>query len=138
MEVLRSVFASHLSHKVLTSRVQFTASTAHLRGLIHLHLGASDLAKDAFVEALSRDVKCFESFEILVGGEMMTSEEGQSSILSVVASADLERDRMGVYPRTRISSANWGRCRFRQDDVHRPSEEGQLITPLFSVSADYI
>lgn len=55
---------------------QFTASTAHLRGLIHLHLGASDLAKEAFMEALSRDVKCFESFEVLVGGEMMSSEEG--------------------------------------------------------------
>lgn len=55
--------------------IKFTASTAHLRGLIHLHLGASDLAKDSFIEALSRDVKCFESFEILVGGEMMTSEE---------------------------------------------------------------
>lgn len=64
-------------------RAQLTASTAHLRGLIHLHLGATELAKDAFVEALSRDVKCFESFEMLVGSEMMSSEEGQSSALSI-------------------------------------------------------
>lgn len=56
---------------------QLTASTAHLRGLIYLHLGASDLAKEAFVEALTRDVKCFESFQAIVGGEMMTSEEGE-------------------------------------------------------------
>ncbi|KAK4700979.1 anaphase-promoting complex subunit 6, partial [Phenoliferia sp. Uapishka_3] len=55
--------------------VKLTASTAHLRGLIHLHLGATDLAKDSFVEALSRDVKCFESFEMLVGSEMMSSDE---------------------------------------------------------------
>lgn len=37
---------------------------------------ANELAKEAFMEALSRDVKCFESFEMLVGGEMMSSEEG--------------------------------------------------------------
>ncbi|KAI5474174.1 cell division control protein Cdc16 [Pseudohyphozyma bogoriensis] len=55
--------------------IKLTASTAHLRGLIHLHLGATDLAKEAFVEALSRDVKCFESFEMLVGSEMMSAEE---------------------------------------------------------------
>lgn len=57
------------------NNLQLTASTAHLRGLIHLHQGANDLAKDAFVEALSRDVKCFESFEMLVSGEMMTHDE---------------------------------------------------------------
>jgi anaphase-promoting complex subunit 6 len=43
-------------------------------------LGAADLAKEAFMEALSRDVKCFESFETLVGGEMMSAEEGKSSL----------------------------------------------------------
>lgn len=61
----------------LTPLYQLTASTAHMRGVIHLHLGASDLAKDAFIEALTRDVKCFESFQALVGGEMMSSEEGE-------------------------------------------------------------
>ncbi|TNY24498.1 cell division control protein 16 [Rhodotorula diobovata] len=55
--------------------IKLTASAAHLRGLIHLHMKATDLAKEAFMEALSRDVKCFESFEMLVGGEMMSSEE---------------------------------------------------------------
>jgi anaphase-promoting complex subunit 6 len=57
---------------------QLTASTSHLRGLIHLHLGAADLAKEAFIEALSRDVKCFESFQVLVGSEMMSASEGSS------------------------------------------------------------
>jgi len=55
---------------------KLTASAAHLRGLIHMHLKATDLAKEAFMEALARDVKCFESFEMLVGSEMMSSEEG--------------------------------------------------------------
>ena len=41
-----------------------------------MHLKATDLAKEAFMEALARDVKCFESFEMLVGSEMMSSEEG--------------------------------------------------------------
>lgn len=30
------------------------------------------------MEALSRDVKCFEAFEMLVGGEMMSNDEGES------------------------------------------------------------
>ncbi|GEM06673.1 cell division control protein 16 [Rhodotorula toruloides] len=42
-----------------------TASAAHLRGLIHLHMKSNELAKEAFMEALTRDVKCFESFEML-------------------------------------------------------------------------
>jgi len=57
-------------------RSKLTASAAHLRGLIHMHLKATDLAKEAFMEALARDVKCFESFEMLVGSEMMSCEEG--------------------------------------------------------------
>lgn len=56
---------------------QLTASAAHLRGLIHLHMKANDLAKEAFMEALTRDVKCFEAFEMLVGGEMMSNDEGE-------------------------------------------------------------
>lgn len=48
---------------------------AHLRGLIHLQQGASNLAKDAFIEALLRDVKCFESYQMLVGSEMLTNDE---------------------------------------------------------------
>lgn len=48
-----------------------------MRGLIHLHMKANDLAKEAFMEALTRDVKCFEAFEMLVGGEMMSNDEGE-------------------------------------------------------------
>lgn len=51
------------------------ASMAHLRGLIHLHQGATELAKEAFIEALTRDVKCFESYQTLIGSELLTSDE---------------------------------------------------------------
>lgn len=45
-----------------------------------MHLKATDLAKEAFMEALTRDVKCFESYEMLVGSEMMTNDEGEPSV----------------------------------------------------------
>lgn len=49
----------------------------HLRGLIQLHLNASDRAKECFLEALSIDVKCYDSFEALVSGNMMSVREGE-------------------------------------------------------------
>ncbi|GAA5914858.1 hypothetical protein JCM6882_007823 [Rhodosporidiobolus microsporus] len=72
--------------------IKLTASAAHLRGLIHLHLKATDLAKEAFMEALSRDVKCFEAFEMLVGGEMMSSEEEWEFIQGLPFHAQTEED----------------------------------------------
>ncbi|GAA5828340.1 hypothetical protein JCM11251_006205 [Rhodosporidiobolus azoricus] len=72
--------------------IKLTASAAHLRGLIHLHLKATDLAKEAFMEALSRDVKCFEAFEMLVGGEMMSGEEEWEFIQGLPFHAQTEED----------------------------------------------
>ncbi|GAA6027906.1 hypothetical protein JCM8097_001775 [Rhodosporidiobolus ruineniae] len=72
--------------------IKLTASAAHLRGLIHLHLKATDLAKEAFMEALTRDVKCFEAFEMLVGGEMMSSEEEWDFIQGLPFHAQTEED----------------------------------------------
>lgn len=87
---------------------QLTASTAHLRGLIHLHLGAADLAKEAFIEALSRDVKCFESFQVLVGSEMMSSSEGAFFSHSENACcADLVPRRVGLHPRPPLLRPDW-------------------------------
>jgi hypothetical protein len=48
----------------------------NLRGLLMLKLNRGDQAKACFVEALALDVKCYDAFEQLVGGEMMTLEEG--------------------------------------------------------------
>jgi anaphase-promoting complex subunit 6 len=41
-----------------------------------------DKAKQCFMEALALDVKCYDAFEQLVSGEMMTPEEGLSSTTS--------------------------------------------------------
>jgi hypothetical protein len=48
----------------------------NLRGLLMLKLNRGDQAKACFTEALALDVKCYDAFEQLVGGEMMTLEEG--------------------------------------------------------------
>jgi len=48
----------------------------HLRGILMLKLNRGDQAKHCFMEALALDVKCYDAFEQLVSGEMMTPEEG--------------------------------------------------------------
>lgn len=48
----------------------------HLRGLLMLKLNRGDQAKNCFMEALALDVKCYEAFEQLISGEMMTPIEG--------------------------------------------------------------
>ena len=44
--------------------------------MVQLHLNATDRAKECFLEALSLDVKCYDSFEALVSGSMMDVNEG--------------------------------------------------------------
>ena len=44
-----------------------------------LKLNRGDQAKHCFMEALALDVKCYEAFEQLVSGEMMTPDEGTHS-----------------------------------------------------------
>lgn len=51
----------------------------HLRGLLMLKLNRGDQAKSCFMEALALDVKCYEAFEQLISGEMMTPDEGRYS-----------------------------------------------------------
>lgn len=41
-----------------------------------LKLNRSDQAKLCFLEALALDVKCYDSFEQLINGEMMSVDEG--------------------------------------------------------------
>ncbi|KAF7312234.1 TPR-REGION domain-containing protein [Mycena indigotica] len=55
--------------------IKIEASMCHLRGILMLKLNRGDQAKQCFMEALALDVKCFEAFEQLVSGEMMTPEE---------------------------------------------------------------
>jgi hypothetical protein len=53
----------------------------NLRGLLMLKLNRGDQAKRCFIEALELDVKCYDAFEQLVGGEMMTVDEGALPLL---------------------------------------------------------
>ncbi|KAJ3876094.1 cell division control protein 16 [Lentinula edodes] len=55
--------------------IKIEASMCHLRGLLMLKLNRGDQAKNCFMEALALDVKCYDAFEQLVSGEMMTPEE---------------------------------------------------------------
>lgn len=48
----------------------------HLRGLLMLKLNRSETAKECFMEALALDVKCFDAFDQLVSGQMMSPDEG--------------------------------------------------------------
>ena len=41
-----------------------------------LKLNRGDQAKQCFMEALALDVKCYDAFDQLVTGEMMTPDEG--------------------------------------------------------------
>ena len=52
----------------------------HLRGLVQLHLNAMDRAKECFLEALSIDVKCYNSFDALISGNMMDIAEGELEV----------------------------------------------------------
>ena len=47
-----------------------------------LKLSRTQAAKECFMEALALDVKCYDAFEQLVNGEMMTVDEGLCSRIS--------------------------------------------------------
>ncbi|KAF5382153.1 hypothetical protein D9615_004247 [Tricholomella constricta] len=55
--------------------IKVEASMCHLRGILMLKLNRGDQAKQCFMEALALDVKCYDAFEQLVTGEMMTPDE---------------------------------------------------------------
>jgi anaphase-promoting complex subunit 6 len=58
----------------------------HLRGLVMLKLNRSDQAKQCFLEALALDVKCYDSFEQLINGEMMSADEGMCHLFLFIYS----------------------------------------------------
>lgn len=59
---------------------QVEASMCHLRGILMLKLNRGDQAKQCFMEALALDVKCYDAFDQLITGEMMTPDEGTPPI----------------------------------------------------------
>lgn len=58
------------------------------------------------MEALALDVKCYESFEQLVGGEMLMPEEGSFVFFRFgIYGIDDYSNRVGVCTRPRIQAA---------------------------------
>lgn len=104
---------------------QVEASMCNLRGLLMLKLNRGDQAKACFMEALALDVKCYDAFEQLVSGEMMTVEEGPSHfsffpVLSLNSSL-----RMGICSVFGLQVSNSRRLRIRSTHLYRSSSEIQ-------------
>ena len=72
----------------------------HLRGLVMLKLNRSDQAKQCFLEALALDVKCYDSFEQLINGEMMSADEGDNPFPEVFLR--LCEFRVGFHPESLV------------------------------------
>ena len=66
-----------------------------------LKLNRGDQAKQCFMEALALDVKCYDAFDQLVTGEMMTPDEGCFTF-TLREGPLTTRFRMGVCSRTSI------------------------------------
>ena len=81
-----------------------------------LKLNRGDQAKACFMEALALDVKCYEAFEQLVDGEMMTPEEGKTILVTLRISFD-HSSRVAVCKKSSLPRANASRCGFRTVDV---------------------
>ena len=45
--------------------------------MLRLKMNRGESAKECFMEALALDVKCYEAFDQLISGEMMTADEGK-------------------------------------------------------------
>jgi len=76
--------------------IKFESSMCYLRGLIHLHNKALDRAKESFLESLALDVKCYESFEALVGGNMLEPEEEWEFIQSLEYHSQTPEDALFI------------------------------------------
>jgi hypothetical protein len=90
----------------------------NLRGLLMLKLNRGDQAKACFMEALALDVKCYDAFEQLVGGEMMTLNEGAPPPFFVYGPQRQLPCRVGVCAVTCIQGTDARRCRVCASHLH--------------------
>lgn len=90
----------------------------HLRGVLMLKLNRGDQAKQCFMEALALDVKCYDAFDQLVTGEMMTPDEGKLHRF-LCAPSFQEISRMGLHPGIGILSADTSRRSVCAVNLHR-------------------
>ena len=94
------VYAINLSVYSTRWTPQVEASMCHLRGMLMLKLNRGEIAKQCFMEALALDVKCYDAFEQLISGEMMTPEEGNFKPWAIpyLGIDCLYFCRMAIYP----------------------------------------
>ncbi|KAJ7274524.1 hypothetical protein B0H12DRAFT_1089105 [Mycena haematopus] len=76
----------------LDGGIKIEASMCNLRGILMLKLNRGDQAKQCFMEALALDVKCFDAFEQLISGEMMTPDEEWEFVQSLAYSQQTPQD----------------------------------------------
>ncbi|KAF8659041.1 hypothetical protein AX16_001914 [Volvariella volvacea WC 439] len=72
--------------------IKVEASMCHLRGILMLKLNRGDQAKQCFMEALALDVKCYDAFDQLVTGEMMTPDEEWEFVQGLAYAAQTPHD----------------------------------------------
>ncbi|KAL5503810.1 CUT9 [Sanghuangporus vaninii] len=72
--------------------VKIEASMCYLRGLLKLKLNRGESAKESFMEALALDVKCYEAFDQLISGEMMTADEEWEFVQSLAYKQQIPED----------------------------------------------
>lgn len=74
----QSMCYCQIYHAVLTdSHPKVESTMCYLRGVIMLRMGRAKDAQESLMEALAIDYKNFDAFEALIGGEMMTIDEGK-------------------------------------------------------------
>ncbi|KAJ8080842.1 anaphase-promoting complex subunit Cut9 [Marasmius tenuissimus] len=72
--------------------IKIEASMCHLRGLLMLKMNKADQAKHCFMEALALDVKCYDAFDQLVSGEMLSPEEEWEFVQGLSYSSQTPQD----------------------------------------------
>ncbi|KAH7884628.1 hypothetical protein F5I97DRAFT_1938027 [Phlebopus sp. FC_14] len=72
--------------------IKVEASMCHLRGILMLKLNRGDQAKTCFMEALALDVKCYDAFNQLISGEMMTPDEEWEFIQGLAYKEQIRED----------------------------------------------
>ena len=89
-----------------------------------LKLNKGDAAKRCFMEALSLDVKCYEAFDQLVTGEMMTPDEGMS-LAKRCSKFGTNKGRMGIRAGPIVQSTISAGRRIHTIDLHSKTSQVQ-------------
>ncbi|KJA22947.1 hypothetical protein HYPSUDRAFT_77168 [Hypholoma sublateritium FD-334 SS-4] len=76
--------------------IKVEASMCHLRGVLMLKLNRADSAKQCFMEALALDVKCYDAFDQLISGEMMTADEEWNFVQGLAYASQAPQDSQFV------------------------------------------